>query len=219
MVGELMVLANHLAARALMEAGIPCPYRYQLPSRPVGWSPPRQENDRVRLALALASRRQTGRVGVTMEPSFHHGLGLSPYTSFTSPMRRYLDLLVARQLRALSAGSAPVYTHQEMMNLAIPAEATQRAIRRMQIDRQRYWLAWHLKGMIGQEFSGLVYDRRGRRGRVCLTDYMLELDLSYLPPEAQPGADALMRLVKVAPGPELPDEREDFWKFELVSER
>ncbi|MDR2367822.1 MAG: RNB domain-containing ribonuclease [Deltaproteobacteria bacterium] len=217
MVGELMVLANHLAAKTLMEASIPCPYRYQLQGREVGWSPPRDMGERDALALALAMRRQTGRVGVSLEPSTHHGLGLMPYTTFTSPMRRYLDLLVARQLRAHANGEEPPYDHQAMMNLAIPAEATQRSIRRMQNDRQRYWLAWYLVPRVGETFVGLVYDRRGRRARICVTDFLLEIELNNVPPEAQPGTDVLLKLAAVNPAPTLPGENGDLWKFELVS--
>jgi exoribonuclease-2 len=216
MVGELMILANHLAARTLMEANIPCPYRFQLPSRPLGWTPPVNPDADMRLAVGLASRRQTGRVGVTLEPAAHHGLGLTPYTSFTSPMRRYIDLLVARQMRAVSTGSAPSYSHQDMMNLAIPAEATHRAIRKMQNERQRYWLAQYLQSRVNEEFFGLVYDRRGPRLRICVTEFMLELELgSPHPPGLQPGARVPLRLTKVKPGADLPDEQEDFWRFEF----
>ncbi|MDR1678099.1 MAG: RNB domain-containing ribonuclease [Deltaproteobacteria bacterium] len=217
MVGELMVLANHLAAKALMEASIACPYRAQSPSRPINWATPRYLNDRIKLALGLAKRRQMGRASLSMEPLPHHGLGISPYTSFTSPMRRYMDLLVARQLRALSDKKFPVYSYQEMLNLVLPVEATQKAIRKMQNERQRYWLAVYLQNKIGQEFVGLVYDRRNRRTRICVTEYMLEIELNDLPPEAQPGSEVLVRLIKVKPGPELTEEREEFWHFEFIA--
>jgi exoribonuclease-2 len=172
---------------------------------------------RVKLAVGLAMRRQTGRVGVALEPSPHYGLGIMPYTTFTSPMRRYLDLLVARQLRAQAAGLEPVYAHQEMMNLAIPAEVTQRAIRKMQNDRQRYWLAWYLKRKVGETFVGLVYDRRGRRARICVTDFMIEIELNNIPTEIQPGTDVLVKLTAANPVPALPDDSEDLWKFEFLS--
>ncbi|MDR2300694.1 MAG: RNB domain-containing ribonuclease [Deltaproteobacteria bacterium] len=216
MVSELMVLANHLAAKTLMEASIACPYRYQQPSRPISWNPPRELNDRLKLAVALAMRRQTGRGGVTLEPSIHHGLGLMPYATFTSPMRRYLDLVVGRQLRAYASQTEPPYDYQEMINLSAPSEMTIRSIRRIQNQRQRYWLAWYLKSKVGETFLGLVYDRRGRRARICVTDYMVEVELNNVPPEAKPGTDVLLKLASVTPAPDLPDELEDFWKFDYL---
>ncbi|MDR1308477.1 MAG: RNB domain-containing ribonuclease, partial [Deltaproteobacteria bacterium] len=218
MVGEFMILANHLAARTLMEASVACPFRFQNPARPLAWNPPKPLSGRVELAVALASRRLVGRGGLSLEPLAHSGLGLGPYTSFTSPMRRYLDLLVARQLRAHSTGKAPAYSRQDMMGLALPADETQRAIRRMQNDRQRYWLAWHLAGQVGQDFVALVYDRRGRRGRLCITDLMLEVELPSLPDAARPGSDVILRLARSVPGPELPGtDRDDMLRFEFVS--
>jgi exoribonuclease R len=133
-------------------------------------------------------------------------------------MRRYLDLLVARQLRALSVGAEPPYSYQEMLALASPAEETQRAIRIMQTERQRYWLARYLLPRIGERFVGLVYDRLGRRGRVCLTEYMLEFELGNLPDEAQPGRDIVVELTRIRARPDFVDvERAEQWRFEFVS--
>ncbi|MDR2388016.1 MAG: RNB domain-containing ribonuclease [Deltaproteobacteria bacterium] len=216
MVSELMILGNHLAAKTLMDASVACPFRSQQQSRPITWNPPRELTDRVKLAVALAMRRQTGRSEVSMEPSIHHGLGLMPYTTFTSPMRRFLDLVVGRQLRSLANKTEAPYDYQEMINLAMPTEITQKAIRRTQNQRQRYWLAWLLKNKVGETFLGLVYDRRGRRARLCVTDYMLEVELNNLPPEAKPGTDVLLKLSSVNPAPDLPGEIEDFWKFDYL---
>jgi exoribonuclease-2 len=199
MVEEMMILANHLAARTLMEAGWPCPYRYQEKSMPRQWAPPPDAPPRVRLAADLAARRLIGRVGVTLEPSVHHGVGLGAYTSFTSPMRRYLDLAVARQLRALAAGRPPAYDREAMMALALDFEADYRAIRRLQNNRQRYWLLRLLAGKTGERFVGLVFERRGRKAKICLTDYMLEAELPSLPPSAEPGSDVLLRLLCAEP--------------------
>jgi exoribonuclease-2 len=206
MVEEMMILANHLAAKTLSEAGWPCPYRYQDKSLPRAWAPPPEAPARVRLASDLAARRLVGRGGITLEPSAHHGVGLGVYTSFTSPMRRYLDLAVARQLRALVSGGAPAYDKESMMLLAKGFEADYRAIRRLQNNRQRYWAIRLLSGKTGERFVGLVFERKGRRAKVCLTDYMLELELPFLPPDAEPGKDVLLRLS--AAEPQVLDRRE-----------
>ena len=184
-IGELMILANYLAADYLHKNGYACPYRYQ--------EKPRAKNTEelsatvddipeadVELAQALAARRRTGRSGLSFVPAAHHGLGLPVYTAFTAPMRRYLDLLVARQVSSLAQGGPPAMDEQEFLRLAIPAHELGRSINKMQGLRQRYWLKTTLGDKLGQVFSALVFEQRDRRLRVCVMDYMLEIDL-YLP--------------------------------------
>jgi exoribonuclease-2 len=199
MVEEMMILANHLAAKTLSEAAAPCPYRYQDKSLARVWNPPPDAPPRVRLAADLAARKLIGRVGVTLEPSVHHGVGLGVYTSFTSPMRRYLDLVVARQLRSLAVGGPPAYDHEELLTIALDYEADYRAVKRLQGVRQRYWLARLLAGKTGERFVGLVYERRGRKAKICVTEYMLELELFTLPASVEPGQDVLLRLQAAEP--------------------
>jgi exoribonuclease-2 len=185
-VGELMILANYLAADRLQKNGCPCPYRYQDKSREPGpletaalaamAESPSPDLD---LALNLAARRRTGRSGLSFAPATHHGLGLPVYTAFTAPMRRYVDLLVARQLRAL-AEDGPALNDQEFMRLALPAYELGQQIQKMQNFRQRYWLNRHLADKVGQKFSAVVFEQRDWHLRICLTDYMLEMDL-WLP--------------------------------------
>ena len=183
-VGELMILANNLAADYLYKNGYPCPYRYQEKPRDPGPAEsaaskgPRTED--LDLALSLAARRRTGRSGLSFVPAPHHGLGLSVYTAFTAPMRRYVDLLVARQLRSLAEGGPPAMDQQEFLRLALPAYELAQKIQKMQNSRQRYWLNTHLADKAGREFSALVFEQNDRRLRVCVTDYMLETDL-FLP--------------------------------------
>ena len=183
-VGELMILANYLAADQLHKNNYPCPYRYQDKARDKSPAetaaaevPPEPDLD---LTLNLAARRRTGRSGLSFSPAPHHGLGLPVYTAFTAPMRRYVDLLVARQLRALAEGGPPAMDEQELMRLALPSYELAQRIQKMQNIRQRYWLNRHLADKVGQKFSALIFEQRDHRLRVCVTDYMLEVDL-WLP--------------------------------------
>jgi len=50
------------------------------------------------IAKAFEASRGFKRSKITVKPSEHSGLGLSAYLRVTSPMRRYLDLLVQQQL-------------------------------------------------------------------------------------------------------------------------
>ena len=183
-VGELMILANHLAAEILHLKGYPCPFRFQekareaVPAELSAVAPGRAADDRL-LALYLAARRRFGRGGISFTPSPHQGLGLRLYTAFTAPMRRYLDLLVARQLRALALDQPPAMDQAAFIRLALPVHDYAQRLWKMQAERHRYWLKQYLRDKTGREYSALVYEQRDRRLKVCLTDHMLETELIW----------------------------------------
>jgi len=91
LVSEAMVLANWLAARFLAERGLPAIYRAQPePREPIDT---REPKDLLKLWL---DRKKLSRVVMDFTPQPHWGLGLPEYTFATSPIRRYLDLVIHR---------------------------------------------------------------------------------------------------------------------------
>ena len=89
----------------------------------------------------------------------HFGLALNHYAHFTSPIRRYPDLVVHRTLRALLSDSDPFGQRYDGGQLAIAgAELTQLEKRADESDR--YVSAWlkcvYLRDRIGQTFEGLI---------------------------------------------------------------
>jgi exoribonuclease-2 len=54
--------------------------------------------DNLSAAEAYQASRSFNRSKISTEPSLHAGLGLSSYIRVTSPMRRYLDMVVQQQL-------------------------------------------------------------------------------------------------------------------------
>ena len=96
LVAEMMVIAGRAIAQFSIENGISMPYLTQDTGN---FSKDIIENiQNLTIAKAFEASRGFKRSKITVKPSEHSGLGLSAYLRVTSPMRRYLDLLVQQQL-------------------------------------------------------------------------------------------------------------------------
>jgi ribonuclease R len=100
-------------------------------------------------SLAVYSAKNSG----------HFGLALDAYAHFTSPIRRYPDLLVHRAIRyALTKGKPSEYTYSpgEMVNLATHCSQNERRADEAERDvDERYKCAW-MEKHVGSEFDGVV---------------------------------------------------------------
>lgn len=89
----------------------------------------------------------------------HFGLALSAYAHFTSPIRRYPDLLVHRAIRHALVGGKPSkyrYTPAEMGSLAVHCSQRERRAEEAERDvDERFKCAWMSKH-VGSEFDGVV---------------------------------------------------------------
>ncbi|HYL59222.1 MAG TPA: ribonuclease catalytic domain-containing protein, partial [Candidatus Acidoferrales bacterium] len=97
LVAEFMVLSNFVAARYAAMNRIPIIYRVQ----------PQSGGD-------LASQRPR----LSLHPEYHAGIGLDYYAQLSSPIRRYADLVLQRQLLgALSNQPAQIYNVDELLTV------------------------------------------------------------------------------------------------------
>jgi len=113
----------------------------------------------------------------------HYGLAKTDYTHFTSPIRRYPDLVVHRLLKAVLCREAPAGLELE----SIAAAASERE--RNAADAEQSLVEWRilrfLKARLGDEFDGIVVD-------VVKAGLLVELDdyfVSGLLPFASLGGD------------------------------
>ncbi len=168
MVAETAILGNWLFAKFLAEANAPALFRIQAPP-----SEPIDEGDPSDIYHHFKQRRLLNRVDITTKAGLHSSLGVHPYTHSTSPIRRYLDLVMQRQIGALLASGEPLYTKKQLKALAMELEPTVRRAMKVRQARQRYWLLTWLKARQDQTHPAVVMERQMRRWQLLLTDIMM----------------------------------------------
>ncbi len=194
-VSESMILANYIAAQLLKDRDIPALYRKQAPPRE---SIPLPEQPA--LFHLIRQRKVLNRVEVGMEPGAHSSLGLDLYTTITSPLRKYYDLIMQRQLVSLLSGKPLVYGKNDLRTIASDLEPRLTRAAIVEQERQRYWLLKHMEGKIGERFSALVIDKRLRSYSILIHEYLLETNLSVAAGTAfSPGETIFVTLEKVDP--------------------
>ncbi|MDI9240461.1 ribonuclease R [Lysobacter sp. LF1] len=89
----------------------------------------------------------------------HFGLALQAYAHFTSPIRRYPDLLVHRAIKhALSGGKPEKYRYSPSEMAALTLQCSERERRADEAEREvdeRYRAAW-MEQHVGGEFEGVI---------------------------------------------------------------
>lgn len=185
LIEECMIAANVEAAKYLLEAAIPAPYRIhdkppeskyadlleflkEFALRMPGWARlvPKdfanllkkvRERPDATLLESVILRSQSQAV-YSPENIGHFGLALQAYAHFTSPIRRYPDLLVHRAIKhALARGKREnFHTPREMASLAL--QCSERERRADEAEREvdeRYRAAW-MEQHVGGEFEGTI---------------------------------------------------------------
>jgi exoribonuclease-2 len=194
-VAETMVLANWLAARFLAEQNLPAIYRTQPePREPIDVQ---ESKDLVRL---WQDRRKLSRVVMDLNPQPHWGLGLPVYTFATSPIRRYLDVVIHRQILGALNGGASLYGREDLEKILLTIEPAMRRAGLLKTRRLRYWLLKYLTGQTGQKKEALVVEQLPNRYRLLFPDLLLEVFLTAPASlKLKPGDTVRVRLDKVIP--------------------
>jgi ribonuclease R len=87
----------------------------------------------------------------------HFGLGSSCYTHFTSPIRRYADLIVHRCLRsALDPDAPPGHGRKGLRKLSLHISRTERTAMDAEREILKRMTICFLQDRIGEEYSGLI---------------------------------------------------------------
>ena len=186
LIEEFMILANVAAAEELERLRYPCMYRIHAPPSPekldalrsflgtLDISLPRGDTlhprDLDRVLKQVAGTDQAPLVNETVlrsqsqaeyspENIGHFGLGLPRYAHFTSPIRRYADLLVHRALIGGLKLGADGLAREEAAGFAETAEhitGTERRATLAERDSTDRYLALYLQHRIGELFEGRI---------------------------------------------------------------
>jgi len=100
--------------------------------------------------------RSLKQAAYTPEPEGHYALASQNYCHFTSPIRRYPDLQVHRQLIAWLEGHKPHSRHDELVVLAQHCTRTERRAEAAERELVRMKLLAYLQDHVGQVFHAII---------------------------------------------------------------
>lgn len=103
--------------------------------------------------LALRSM-QKARYDVN--PLGHYGLAMADYCHFTSPIRRYPDLVVSRALTAVLTGGHPALHGDALAEAAMRSSDCERAAVEAERLADKLMMARFMHGHVGELFDGIV---------------------------------------------------------------
>jgi exoribonuclease-2 len=168
MVAEFMIFYNWLAARFCKEHQIPAIYRCQ--EEPAERLAPEESNY---IYYVFKQRRKLSPLSIHTEPKPHSSLGVDMYTTVTSPIRRYYDLLVQRQIKNYLSRGAALHAREEIEKKRLVLDPLLKSIELLTRNSTRYWIHKYLAQHVGEKFPALVLDVIRNKYRVLLTDVFI----------------------------------------------
>jgi exoribonuclease-2 len=171
LVSEMMIFANSLMAEFLSNHNMPAVYRSQAPPKQRLFS-----GIETSLMPNFMQRKQLSRAIIGTDPEPHAGLGVKAYTTATSPIRRYHDLLTQRQIKAIFGYHIP-YSKTELEDILQMISIPVANAGRLQGSRKRYWIIKYLESMRGKEYESMVLDCHKDYYNVLIKEFMLEARL------------------------------------------
>jgi exoribonuclease-2 len=167
-VSELMILYNSMAARFCRDNSIPILYRNQPPPNEVV---SRGEADFI--FYAFQQRRKLNPIQISLSAGAHSGLGVDAYIHATSPIRRYLDLVVQRQIIPFCSGGSPTYGEKDLEEIRIGVDPVIKQMERIKRNRLRYWVTKYLAQKKEMPLKAIVLDELKNKYRIILKDFLL----------------------------------------------
>jgi exoribonuclease-2 len=199
-VAEMAILYNVLVAEFCKREGLPAVYRVQVPPDLSDVTAPQGP-----LRRYLIFRRLFP-ADLDSVPGPHGGLGVPAYLQATSPLRRYPDLVMQRQIAHYLITGKPFYSPEEIASVMQWAEVQLKELSQIEDARKRYWFLKYLRDsrLVGADaseesrlFRAMVLENEpGRRGLLELAEFPFRVRAG-LPGKAAPGDTVALELQDV----------------------
>ena len=173
-VAEFMILLNNLAGRYFAENKIPAIFRSQIENTSEDINSLDRESDLFPTQV-IKFLRPT-KITTIAEP--HKFLGIDAYVQISSPIRRYLDLVLQRQLISCLDGTGPIYSNTALEKIYSQTEMAVKEKRVIEKSRERYWVLKYLSDNKISELQGVISSVRDKRVTVYVPEYLLDLPIA-----------------------------------------
>ena len=204
-VSECMILMNRLSGDFFDKNAVPALFRSQ--TQDIDPEARELDPEDVLFPVKVAKHLKPSFVGFA--PETHKSLGVSRYVQMTSPIRRYTDLLMQRQLISWLEEQKICYSESELEDTNTRVSLATREIKNAQRGRQRYWLIRYLLEKDIKGATGYVSSRGYNGFNVYIPEFLVELALSNSGGRVFDigselslsiwGADPLRRRIRVSP--------------------
>lgn len=170
-ISEFMILMNRMAGKFLKDNKVPGIFRSQ--PEPISEDARSHDENDPLFALHVVKYLRAPRVG--LDPAPHLSLGIDVYAQATSPIRRYVDLIIQRQIVSTLENGEPSYSEDELENLYPKIEIGIRDKKTVERSREKYWVYKHLHSLQGTEIDGIISSINNAKASVYLPDYLFEI--------------------------------------------
>ena len=207
MIGEMMVLANSVFANFCAAHDLSIPYRTQdsidkETTKMLSELPEGQVRD-------FTLRTKLKRSLTLLKPGFHATLGLKAYTQATSPVRRYLDIVVQRQILSWFAHQKPYYTQKEIEEILIQLDEPLQRANSATRESKRFWIMKYLeqRSKKNRSIEGVVVRVEGKNPLIEINEIFLAFPIR---------TDEKLKLGdRLELGISLIDAKRDYFRFDV----
>jgi exoribonuclease-2 len=203
LVTELMVMCNSLLAEFCRDNDLPAVYRSQ--TKPdvsdLDLETPKGQAEEALQRYMLTRRLAPAHVSTTPLP--HGGLGVEAYLQATSPLRRYPDIVLQRQIAHFLTAGEPLYPSEKVASVGQRADVQLREQAQLENMRKRYWFLKYLQQSRLEDsgaaetaslFPATVLDNQPRRLALLDLDEFPTRVRAELPQSWLPGDTVMLKL-------------------------
>lgn len=161
LISEAMIMTNNYCAKFLHENKIPIIYRTQ------------KEPNKIipinNIADSIIQLKYFNKVELSLQPRYHSGLGITHYTTITSPIRRFLDLLNQKQLISILLDQKYL-SENEILSLLPEIESSLQRAQYLQNRRNKYFLLKYLQNF-KQKTQAIVIETDKNKSKLYLPEF------------------------------------------------